>query len=251
MALLQRAKSALIQNLTLSHLSYHLGLHDYLPYTKRETVSQPLAADLFEAYIGALYKDAQNRGEPYLVRGWLEKLWAPAVFPNLEEVAEYRHLIDQVKAKKVETSEKDDQPQGKASHPDTRTHKAEGIRSGGREVPAVQRSMVEAVLITQMPRTKGDPGPLGKNVDDKAVLVDVVRTTTKAPTSTKMPEQSGPVSTKESSPKPKENPKVADQACTKPRGDQPKKAKIVKAKKVEAPPAPAAPAAKSKKKKPK
>lgn len=230
-------------------MSYHLGLHDYLPFTKRETVSQPLAADLFEAYIGALYKDAQNRGEPYLVRGWLEKLWAPAVFPNLEEVAEYRHSIDQVKAKKVEASEKDDQPKGKASHPDVRTHNAEGIRSGGNEILAVQTPMVEVVPIIQLPRPKGNPGPVGKNVDDKAILVDVIRTTTKVPTPTKMPEQSGPVSTKGSSPKPKENPKVADHASTKPQGDQPKKAKNTKAKKVENPPAPTTSTPKAKKQK--
>lgn len=58
--------------------------------------NQHLAADAFEAYIGALHKDGQTRGNPYLARDWLEKLWVPKIFPDLEDVVKAQSMSDRL-----------------------------------------------------------------------------------------------------------------------------------------------------------
>jgi dsRNA-specific ribonuclease len=70
----------------MSCLCHSLGLHRYLRLAKSSTagISQSIAADLFEAYIGALYLDTKARGHPEILQEWLEKVWSPDVFPGLE-----------------------------------------------------------------------------------------------------------------------------------------------------------------------
>jgi dsRNA-specific ribonuclease len=67
----------------MSYLCYHLKLYRNLQVAT-SGVTQNIAADLFEAYIGALHRDTTARGHPQTVRKWLEKVSSPEVFPELE-----------------------------------------------------------------------------------------------------------------------------------------------------------------------
>lgn len=76
----------------MSFLCHSLGLHRYLQLAKSSTggISQSIAADLFEAYVGALYLDTKARGHPEILQEWLEKVWSPDVFPGLERRGQAR-----------------------------------------------------------------------------------------------------------------------------------------------------------------
>lgn len=78
------------RNSTLSHLSLRLGIYGKF-YQLRDCkekenapAEQRSAADAFEVYLGALFQDAEARGEHHLVRDWLEKLWEQTIFPVFE-----------------------------------------------------------------------------------------------------------------------------------------------------------------------
>lgn len=77
------------RNVTISYLSLHLGMfkESYsIPSVPLADPGQGAAADAFEVYLGALYQDAQARGEHHLVRDWLEKLWEQTIFPDFDLV---------------------------------------------------------------------------------------------------------------------------------------------------------------------
>ena len=225
-------------------MSYHLGLYDQVKHTgPADPTSQALGADSFEAYIGALYKDGQNRGQPYLVRDWLEKLWAPAVFPSLG--VESKLSMDHVEAKVVKVTERDDRLIGETRQPNVKGHKMEGTPSGAKDAPDSQTFMQQMATAIQLLKTKKEKGP-AKKADDRSTGV-VGETTTGVPEKTTRTKPT--VLSQAPSPKPKEKVKATIQGSIKLQGDQPKNAKIVKAKRVDTPPAPAAPAVKSKKKK--
>ena len=101
-------RQPLVQNLTLSHVAVHLGLHQKLKLSQKlsataDMPSQSIAADAFEAYVGALWtKDAH---QPEVVREWLDALWSPEVFPSLKEIGDARIAARDAK-------------NGKQSHPD-------------------------------------------------------------------------------------------------------------------------------------
>jgi dsRNA-specific ribonuclease len=67
----------------MSYLCYHLKLYRNLQVAT-SGVTQNMAADLFEAYIGALHRDTTARGQSQTLRKWLEKVSSPEVFPELE-----------------------------------------------------------------------------------------------------------------------------------------------------------------------
>jgi hypothetical protein len=196
-------KAALIRNITLSHVSFHLGIHGH-PEDMEEPASQSLAADSFEAYIGALYKDAQRRGKPHLVRHWLQKLWSPAVFPNLEEVA----------TSQPPTIAKGEKARGR------------GNQLKGKEEPPAQLYKVNPNSLVGLLEAKINSLGLeaGKEAEKKATAdVEVGKAATKA----------DPVPSKASSPKPKPKPEVTIRTSTKLQSDQPKikkKAEVLKAK---------------------
>ena len=101
-------RQPLVQNLTLSHVAVHLGLHQKLKLSQKlsataDMPSQSIAADAFEAYVGALWtKDAH---QPEVVREWLDALWSPKVFPSLKEIGDARIAARDAK-------------NGKQAHPD-------------------------------------------------------------------------------------------------------------------------------------
>jgi hypothetical protein len=198
-------KAALIRNITLSHVSFHLGIHGH-PEDMEEPASQSLAADSFEAYIGALYKDAQRRGKPHLVRHWLQKLWSPAVFPNLEEVA----------TSQPPTIAKGEKARGR------------GNQLKGKEEPPAQLYKVNPNSLVGLLEAKINSLGLeaGKEAEKKATTdVEVGEAAAKATS----------VPSKASSPKPKPKPKpeVTIRTSTKLQSDQPKikkKAEVLKAK---------------------
>ena len=83
-------KNSLVTNATISHLAYRLSKVGKPYHTQSGTKrligkGQKAVADSFEVYLGALYHDAQARGEPCLVRDWLEKLWSATVFPDFDQ----------------------------------------------------------------------------------------------------------------------------------------------------------------------
>jgi dsRNA-specific ribonuclease len=93
----QRARGLLTRNVTISHVAYHLGLYHHVKhFGDQKMASQPLAADAFEAYIGALHKDGHARGNPHLARDWLVKLWSPKIFPDLEDVVKAQSISDRL-----------------------------------------------------------------------------------------------------------------------------------------------------------
>ena len=101
-------RQPLIQNLALSHLAIHLGLHQNLKLSSdflaiADIQSQSIAAGAFEAYIGALW--TEHAHQPEVVREWLEALWSPKVFPSLKKIGDARIAARDAK-------------NGKQAHPD-------------------------------------------------------------------------------------------------------------------------------------
>lgn len=78
--------------------------------------SQGMAADAFEAYIGALWTEHADR--PKVVREWLETLWSPKVFPTLKGMGNARNpAYDGKKRKRRHFDENDTGPQMRLHRP--------------------------------------------------------------------------------------------------------------------------------------
>lgn len=79
----------LFRNLTLSYLSaaYKLPetlLHDCVGDARRD---QSIAADLFEAHVGALVRLEMTTGEKFGVDAWLERIFDPSIWYGVGEMA--------------------------------------------------------------------------------------------------------------------------------------------------------------------
>jgi dsRNA-specific ribonuclease len=77
-------KSCLTSRVTHAYLGYHLGLYQKLKGSaldaqESQRQSQDLAADAFEAYVGALCKQD-------LAKRWLKSVWSPNVLPGLKDL---------------------------------------------------------------------------------------------------------------------------------------------------------------------
>jgi dsRNA-specific ribonuclease len=81
-------REAILSNNTFSYLaiSYHL-----VPSTPGAVPGQKIAADIFEAYIGACYRQARKEGKKAEMEDWLKRLFDPAVWPDLGNLAEWHH----------------------------------------------------------------------------------------------------------------------------------------------------------------
>jgi dsRNA-specific ribonuclease len=102
-------RQPLIQNDTLSHLAVHLGLYQRLKLSSvlsatADMPSQTIAANAFEAYVGALWTEHADRSK--VVREWLDALWSPKVFPTLQDVWTARNAAIEGKNRKQLQSDK-------------------------------------------------------------------------------------------------------------------------------------------------
>lgn len=100
----------------MSCLCYSLGLDRHLLLAKSSTggISQSIAADLFEAYVGSLYLETKARGHPEILQEWLEEVWSPDVFPGLERRGQARDTEREnaAQAKQVASSISNDRHAG-------------------------------------------------------------------------------------------------------------------------------------------
>lgn len=136
-------------NITLSHLCYHLKLYRHLRVGESYMIStriitQNLAADLFEAYVGALHQDSEARGRPEVVGEWLGKVWSREVLPGLEHWAEAKHV---------------GQKTGDKQHQASQVHKVsagqtKGNQRTGDEAPQGDRSSVKPYGYTRFRQGK-------------------------------------------------------------------------------------------------
>lgn len=84
----QRVRSCLTGNIALSFLSKAYGLPGLALYLGDVGVNQNVAADLFEAHVGASYLDCCARGCLELWERWLYDVFSPDVFPEAYELGE-------------------------------------------------------------------------------------------------------------------------------------------------------------------
>lgn len=90
MTLRQRGLAPLLENDTLAWFAWHYGVFDEELCSKlgidgKEVFDrQGPCADVFEAYVGALYMDAPDN--PQALNAWLSAVYGDEVFPTLREV---------------------------------------------------------------------------------------------------------------------------------------------------------------------
>ncbi|KAH8090349.1 ribonuclease III domain-containing protein [Filobasidium floriforme] len=152
---LERMRQLLTSNNTLSHLCRYLRLYRHLRVgasymISTRIITQNLAADLFEAYVGALHKDSEARGRPEIVGEWLEKVWSQDVLPGLEHWGRAKHVGQKTGDKQHRASQVHKVPAGQTKGKDEK-NKGKGKNAAKRQAAVKQ---AERARLMEIHRTR-------------------------------------------------------------------------------------------------
>ena len=83
----------MVSNNTLSHISRKVGIFGAVKIHRPGSATeedQTVAADAFEAYVGALYKEGKKKGDFSTLTNWFASIFNVGVFPELKRIGDDR-----------------------------------------------------------------------------------------------------------------------------------------------------------------
>jgi dsRNA-specific ribonuclease len=92
-ATLQHLKHMMVSNNTLSHISRKIGIFAAVKMATPGATSedQTIAADSFEAYVGAVFQECRGKGDFSTLENWFASIFNVNVFPEMVRIGEARN----------------------------------------------------------------------------------------------------------------------------------------------------------------